>query len=197
MRFANPALSTLAVLLTLGIGGCAGGDGEGDAKPAAAPAEAATVISAASLTAGQAVPAPAGKAILTVTGKITRGNKAGALALDVATIEKLGVKQIGVYEPWVKQHLDFRGVWLSDLLAVAGVAPGATTVHVVAHDDYAVDLPISAVKPGAVMLATRTGDGSAIPVDNGGPTRVIFGDGVAAGSNPDQWIWSLKTIDVI
>ncbi|MEV6493892.1 molybdopterin-dependent oxidoreductase [Actinoplanes sp. NPDC051633] len=194
MRIRKPALGALAVLLSFGIGGC--GRDDGPAAPAAQ-AKAATVISAASITAGQAVPVPSGKAALTLGGKITRGNRKGALLLDVATIEKIGVKQIGVYEPWVKQNLDFRGVWLSDLLAVAGVAPGATKLHVVAHDDYAVDIPLADVKEGDIMLATRSGDGAALPLDNGGPTRVIYADGVSAGANPDQWIWSLKTIDVL
>jgi hypothetical protein len=39
-------------------------------------------------------------------------------------------------------------------------------------------------------------DGSAIPIDQGGPVRVVFLDGVEAGKNPDQWIWSIKEIDV-
>jgi hypothetical protein len=194
MRFPRLVLP-IAVLLGLALSGC--GDHAGHDAAPVTPAKAATEISAASLTAGQAVPTPAGKAALTLTGRITRGNAKGDLALDVATIERLGVKEIGLYEPWVKQHLDFRGIWLSDLLTVAGVADGATKLRIVAHDDYAVDLPLADVRAGTVMLATRSGDGVALPLDNGGPTRIVYADGVAAGANPDQWIWSLKSIDVV
>jgi hypothetical protein len=79
---------------------------------------------------------------------------------------------------------------------VAGVGPDATHAHVVALDDYAVDLSLADVRAGGIILATRAGDGSAIPIDKGGPTRIVFMDGVKAGANADQWVWSVKTIDV-
>jgi hypothetical protein len=47
-----------------------------------------------------------------------------------------------------------------------------------------------------VLLATRTGDGGAIPIAEGGPIRIVFADGVASGANANQWIWSVTTIDV-
>jgi hypothetical protein len=118
------------------------------------------------------------------------------LVLDHSTVEKFGVEQVRLYEPWTKENLDFRGVWLDDLLAVAGAKPDATKVHIVALDDYAVDLNVADIRTGGIMLATRAGDGSMLPIDKGGPIRVVFADGVPAGQNPDQWIWSLKSIDV-
>lgn len=169
---------------------------ETGAPAATAAAYGGIVISAASLTPGQPVPKPAGKAVLTLTGKITATNRDGALALDQSTIEKMGVEQVQLYEPWTKETLDFRGVWLQHLLAVAGAAPDATKVHIVALDDYAVDLSLADVRAGGIMLATRDGAGGQIPVDKGGPTRIVFMDGVKAGDNPDQWVWSLKSIDV-
>jgi hypothetical protein len=33
-------------------------------------------------------------------------------------------------------------------------------------------------------------------VADGGPTRIVFAKGVKSGANADQWIWSLKTIEV-
>ena len=52
------------------------------------------------------------------------------------------------------------------------------------------------VGAGGIMLATAAGDGSEIPIESGGPIRIIFMDGVKAGANADQWIWSTKIIDV-
>jgi hypothetical protein len=155
------------------------------------------VISAARLRAGQAVPAPAEKPVFTMSGEISATNQDGALVFDQPTVEQLGVQQVKLYEPWVKKDLVFRGVWLQDLLAVAGVAPGATRVHITALDDYAVDLTVADIKAGGIMLATRAGDGSAIPIDEGGPTRIVFMDNVKAGANADQWVWSIKSIEVI
>jgi hypothetical protein len=186
----------VAVLVALGlVAGCA--TSTGSVRPeATARAAAGTPVAAAELSAGQDVPTPAGPTVLTVTGRITRPNQGGTLRLDLPTLEKLGLTQLRLYEPWVKQDLDFRGVWLADLLGVAGTGAGAASVHLVAQDDYVVDLTMAEVTAGGILLATRAGDGSAIPLDSGGPTRLVFADGTAAGTNPDRWIWSLKSIDV-
>ena len=195
MKFVR--LGAVVTLLTL-AGACA----SAPATTAAAPEPTAAVfqgevISAARLTAGQAVPAPTEKPVFTITGKISTTNQNDALVLDRPTIEQLGVQQVGLYEPWVKKDLVFRGVWLQDLLAVAGAAPGATRVHITALDDYAVDLTLADIKAGGIMLATRTADGLAIPIDEGGPTRIVFMKNVKAGANADQWVWSIKSIEVI
>jgi hypothetical protein len=131
-----------------------------------------------------------------MTGAISVTNQGSALLLDQRTLESLGVVQAEMYEPWTKKNTTFRGVWLKNLVAVAGVPTGASWLHIVALDDYAVDLALSDVRAGGVLLATRMQDGSAIPIDQGGPVRVVFLDGVKAGANPDQWIWSIKEITV-
>jgi hypothetical protein len=166
------------------------------AGQAAAPAT-GTAISPATLTFGQGIPAPTGKPVFTMTGRISATNKAGTLVFDQQTVERLGVHQIRLYEPWTKENLDFRGVWLQDLIAVAGVPADAVRLHIVALDDFAADLTLADIRAGGIMLATRAGDGSLIPIDKGGPTRIVFTDGVKAGANADQWVWSIKTIDVI
>lgn len=172
----------------------------GSATPAAktpvVQATTATIVSVATLKAGQDVPAPAGKPVFTVTGKISVTNRGGTLVFDQHTVEQLGLVQAKLYEPWTKQDLEFRGVWLRDLVALAGPSAAATELHITALDDYAVDLNLADVRAGGIMLATRAGDGSAIPLDQGGPTRIVFLDGVAAGANADQWVWSIKQIDV-
>jgi hypothetical protein len=185
----------VAVVVALGlVAGCVSSDRPHPA--ATVQAVLGTPLLTAEITAGQPVPAPASDTVLTVTGHITHPNHAGALRLDLPTLEKLGLVQVHLYEPWVKQNLDFRGIWLADLLAVAGSGAGAASVHLIARDDYAVDLSLAEVKAGGILVATRAGDGSCIPPDTGGPTRLVFADGVAAGANPDRWLGSLKAIDV-
>jgi len=159
-------------------------------------APSATAVSPATLRPGQTVPPPSGKAVFTITGKITATNQTGGLALDLPTVERLAIHQVRLYEPWTKQDTDFRGVWLQDLLALAGVKSDAAKLHIVALDDYTVDLTMADIRAGGIMLATRAGDGSTLPVDKGGPTRIVFLNGVKAGANADQWIWSIKAIDV-
>jgi hypothetical protein len=185
-------LAAMAAVLTL----AACGAKSTPAVETTTAATTATIVSVATLKPGQDVPVPAGKAVFTVTGKISATNQGGTLVLDQQTVEKLGVVQARLYEPWTKQNLEFRGVWLQDLVNLAEVSAGATRLHIVALDDYAVDLTLADVRTGGIMLATRAGDGSAIPIDQGGPTRIVFLDGVAAGANADQWVWSIKQIDV-
>lgn len=190
------ALRCSAVVVVLGLAGACAGSSTPTAAPVPA-ASAGKIISVANLRPGQSIPVPTQKPVLTMTGKISAVNRGGALVFDQRTIEQLGVVQVRLYEPWTKQNLEFRGVWLQDLLAVAGVKGDATRLHIVALDDYAVDLTLADVRVGGIMLATRAGDGSSIPIDKGGPTRIVFMDGVKAGANPDQWVWSVKTIDVL
>jgi hypothetical protein len=188
-----------AVVALLGfLAACGGSPAEQNAgvEPAAAPTT-GTVISAASLTFGQRIPPPTDKPVFTMTGNISVTNKNGTLVFDRRTVERLGVHQVRLYEPWTKETLDFRGVWLQDLVAVAGVDPGAVKLHIVALDDFAVDLTLADIGKGGIFLATRAGDGSVIPIAKGGPTRIVFLDGVKAGANADQWVWSIKTIDVV
>ncbi|MEU4244082.1 molybdopterin-dependent oxidoreductase [Actinoplanes sp. NPDC026619] len=186
-----------AVAAVLLLAACSSGSsGTQAAAPGPATPSAARVISVATLKPGQTVPTPAGKALFTMTGKISTSNKGADLVFDQSTVEDLGLVQVKLYEPWTKADMEFRGVWLKDLVAVAGVPADATRLHITALDDYAVDLSLADIRAGGIMLATRAGDGSAIPIDQGGPSRVVFSDGVKAGTNADQWVWSVKEIAV-
>lgn len=190
-----PALGLAAALAaTAGCGGAAAPPLPADPTSSSA-SQAPAVVRAATLLAGQPVPVPAGKALLTLTGKVSAVNKNSSVVLDRPGLAQLGLVQVRVYEPWVKQTLDFRGVWLADLLKVAGAAADVSTVRVTALDDYFVDLQMSDIRAGGILLATEAGDGTQIPIEKGGPTRIIFLNGVRAGANADQWIWSLKSID--
>ena len=48
----------------------------------------------------------------------------------------------------------------------------------------------------SVFLATRTGDGTVLPIEDGGPTRIVFADGLTDRFSPDMWIWNIETIEV-
>jgi hypothetical protein len=194
-RRRRPALGLVAVLaLAAACGGTAapGPPGVG----AGSDRSASTVVRAATLRPGQPVPAPKGKTVLTVTGLVATRNTGSTIALDQTTIDRLGQVQVTVYEPWIKAETTFRGVWLADLLKVVAAAPTAASLRVTALDDYRVELTAADVRAGGILLATKAGDGSAIPVADGGPTRIVFVPGTESGANADQWIWSLKTIEI-
>jgi hypothetical protein len=177
------ALATIALL-----SGCAGGD-EPDSSAPAAP----VVLRAATLLPGQPLPDTTGTPLLTVTG-VDAADGTGTVAFDRGRLDRLSQVELRTYEPWVKQTLTFRGVWLADVLTVAG-AEGAASVRVTALDDYAVTLTRADLSGGGVLLATGDATGAALPLEDGGPTRIVFRSGSASGANADQWIWSLRTVD--
>jgi hypothetical protein len=193
-RLARAAATALAVGAV--VAGCVTSPSVPTESVPASVDPAPALLEPAVLHPDQPVPAPASATVLTLTGRIGVTNGGNALRFDQATLDQLGRVRVTLYEPWVKQTLDFQGVWLADLLAVAQAQPAAHTVHITALDDYQVDLTTADVQAGGILLATRDGDGNPIRVEDGGPTRIVFAGGVPAGSSADQWIWSLSTIDL-
>jgi hypothetical protein len=155
----------------------------------------AVQVQPATLRVGDGVPLTK-EPILAIRGKISGANDGDALQLGTDTLDQFGLLQVRLYEPWAKKRMSFQGMWLADLLDVAGVDASARGVHLVALDDFQVDLTSEVIAAGGIFLATKTYDGSPIPIDQGGPTRIVFMDGVKAGASADQWIWSLKDISV-
>ena len=168
--------------------------GCGTAESVAAPAP--SVVKAPDADATAVPDAPEGKALLTITGRRAAPHGDGTLSLDQAQLDRLGLLAIDVNDPWAKQRIGVQGVWLRDLVALARPDTGATSLHLTALDDYQIDLGLADVRNQSIFLATRTGDGAALPVEEGGPTRVVFTDDLAAKYSPDLWIWNIQTIEV-
>jgi hypothetical protein len=185
------------VLVALALAACCAACGTAETAPNHAPPVelAEQVIERSTLGPDEALPAPSGNAVLTVTGRIAQGPADGALRLDAAGLQRLGLRQVTVYEPFVRQPMDFQGVWLADVLAAAKVSASATSLHLTAIDNYETDLTMADVQAG-VFLATRTGTGGPIPVEDGGPTRIVIPGDIPSGTTDAKWIWSLSTIDV-
>ena len=170
--------------------------GCGSAEPVAPAAPALSVVKAPDADASAVPDAPQGQPLLMITGRIAATNGDGTLSLDHAQLDRLGLLAISVDDPWARQRIDVQGVWLRDLVALARPDTGATSLHLTALDDYQIDLSLADVRTHSIFLATRTGDGAALPVEEGGPTRVVFTDDLAARFSPDLWIWNIQTIEV-
>lgn len=195
----STAIAVIAVLAGALTAGCGQAPAGSPSRPLAASVAAATPTAAtvAPLAAGDgAVPKPTGPVVLTLTGLVGATNGDRSLRFDAAGLDRIGLQTVEVYEPWVKQNLTFQGIWLADLMKVARPDQTARMLRVTALDDYQIDLTTADVRAGGIFVATKRGDGTPIPVEDGGPTRIVFVGGVASGKRLDQWIWSLKTIDV-
>lgn len=184
----------LAVLIALtALLGACGSDSE--------PAETAAYssVAAATISAGDAVPAPTGDVILTISGDISNPNVGDTLQFDMETLEALGLVEYSVDDYQAEGRIaSFTGVLASHVLEVAGAAEGATDLRTVALNDYEVEIPLADVTDYPVMIATRV-DGKRMPVDAYGPTRIIYPsssfdlDDAVYGP---RWIWQLKLIEV-
>ncbi len=166
-------------------------------EPEATPAF--EVVTEASITPGDDVPAPSGEIVLTITGDIDVTNDGNSLAFDMATLEELGTVAYTVDDAQaLGREVRFTGVLLSDVLAVAGAADDATTLHTVALNDYAVDIPVQDAADYPVLIATAA-DGDRMPVDAYGPVRVVYPyhafDLDPVEYDP-RWNWQLAEIDV-
>jgi hypothetical protein len=179
-----------AVLMLVGstLGGCAGEAPVGG-ETAAGPTPTATALP---LT----IPEQKGASLLTISGKIGADNKGDALVLDESAVAGLAKLDLSFTDPFQKKTLALKGVWMADLLVAAEVTDDARSVRMTALDDYVIDFTMDEVRAGGMFLAVADQHSKPLTLENGGPTRVVFVDGTAAGANSDKWIWSLATIEV-
>ncbi|MER7072447.1 molybdopterin-dependent oxidoreductase [Terrabacter sp. NPDC000476] len=190
---ARTALAALALVALSMLSAC----GSDSAAPVASPRTTMpyAVVQPASLVRGAAVPAPTGPTVLTVTGKVAGGKP---VTFDMATLEKLGLVEYSVMDKQAEgRRVTFRGVLLSDVLATVG-ASSATSLHTVALNDYAVDIPVSDTRTYPVLLAT-TVDGKRMSVEKYGPVRVVYptdGATLDPAVYDPRWIWQLTTVEV-
>jgi hypothetical protein len=166
---------------------------------AGVPAPAYQAVSPAGRRVGDRIPVPQGETVLTLSGAIATTNEGAELRLDLATIDQFGLVQYTAVDPWQNRSMKFSGVLLADLLKYAGVAPSATSLHLVALDDYQADISLEDVRKWPILLATRVDDLRPAVVD-GGPTRIVFPyhafPQIDTRVYNGQWVWSVKTIDV-
>lgn len=179
------ALKVMLIAVSLAAtAGCGNGDGKAPEDRAAR--RAPVVVD---------LPPATADAAIVVTGA-TAGGAEAPLRLDLASLRALPQEKATIYEPFEKKRVTFTVVRMEDLVASLKPVDGAKTVHLVALDDFEVDITMAEIKAGGVLLAIADGEGKDIPVDAGGPARVIFRDGVKSGSNPDQWIWSVSEVEL-
>lgn len=169
---------------------------------ACSPAPAASTVykrvTDAKIKAGDAIPAPKGDVVLTVDGKIGTKNAGDTIQMDMPTIESAGLVDYKVTDPFEKVPTVFRGVLMSDLLDLWKVDSSATTLTMVALNDYKVDVPISDLRKYPVIFAVQQ-DGNYMPVATRGPAMLVYPyDNFQFDRQKydDFWIWQIKSITV-
>lgn len=128
------------------------------------------------LAADPPLPEPTGPVILTVSGKIGRGNGTdggkGLIArFDRAMLEALAQREIATETPWHDGVPRFTGPKAAALIA-AVQATGAVA-RTIALNEYVVEIPMSDWRDDRFILATRL-NGAAMAVREKGPIFVIY-----------------------
>jgi hypothetical protein len=169
---------------------------------ACAPQSASTIyetVSPATIKPGESIPAPTGEVVLTIDGKINQTNVKNTLQLDMATLEKIGVVQYDVNDPFVKEKITYSGVLLSEILKAAGADASATTLTLRALDDYSTDMNIADADKWPILVATRAND-EYMAIDKNGPLISVFPfddfPEIDHLTYDALWVWSMHEITV-
>lgn len=93
---------------------------------------------------------------------------------------------------WSKFDMTFAGVSVDTLLAVADPLPAATHAVAFSHSDYTTNLPLADLTGGRAWVAWEV-DGQALPVDHGGPARLLVPHLYLWKSA--KWIAGLRLLD--
>jgi hypothetical protein len=156
-------------------------------------------VSAAVIKPGESIPAPTGEVVLTIDGNISQTNVENKLQLDMATLEKIGVVQYDVNDPFVKEKITYSGVLLSEILRAAGADASATTLTLRALDDYSTDMNIADADKWPVLVATRA-NGEYMAIDKNGPLISVFPfddfPEIDHLTYDALWVWSMHEITV-
>lgn len=144
-----------------------------------------------------ALDAPAGKVVLTVSGRVGDTNDGKQAKLDMAMLRKLPQASFTTQTPWDAKPLKFTGPRLKDVLAL--VKGSGTQVIAVALNDYKISIPVSDIEQHGVLLAHQIDDAD-IPVRTKGPLFIVY----PFDSNPElkavkyyeRSIWQLKHIEL-
>lgn len=177
MKLSTSAL-VIATTALLALSGCA----------AAAP-EPTPTAAAENPYGGFPVDPPADtEIVLTIVGAQT-------VELTYAEVKELADVELTIDEPFVNLTQNFTGIALSDLFELAGIEPGDRVDTVALNDYHFADDASAFIDADGVLAVLR--DGGPIPMDQGGPLRIIFGADSSYVDVLDAWNWSIRSLEVI
>ncbi len=147
--------------------------------------------------AAQALEAPRGPVVLTLTGRVRQPNAADRADFDMPMLEALQQHTIHTRTPWYANARRFTGPLLRDVLAAAGAQ--GSTLRLIALNDYRVDMPYDDPQRHDVLLA-RLLDDRPMAVRDKGPLFAIYPfdahPALRTALYYSRSAWQLRTIDV-
>lgn len=144
-----------------------------------------------------ALRAPTQAVLVTFSGQISRRNLGDDAVFDAAMIDSLPAHEFRTWSPWFKEPMTFRGPRLKTVLEAVGAK--GQTLHMVALNDYAVDVPFSDAEQYDPILARRI-NGKVLGVRDKGPLFLIYPFDLKPETRIDQFygrsIWQVTRITV-
>lgn len=116
--------------------------------------------------------------------------------MDRATIERVGVVEYRVKDPFSGESVRYRGVLMRDLLELWQVDEDAQQVYLVALNDYAIEVPLSEFYQYPVLFALQA-DGVYMEPDTQGPAMLVYPVDQYTFDLAEvkrNWIWQIKSI---
>jgi hypothetical protein len=148
--------------------------------------------------ANDGLPAPTGRVVLSIDGRVARVNTPGRADFDMAMIAALPQHSFEARTPWYANARRFTGPLLRDLLQQARAE--GTTLRLTALNDYRVDMPMEDTQRFGVIVA-RLLDDQPMAVRDKGPLFIVypFHDAPALRSATyyGRSAWQLRTITVL
>lgn len=144
----------------------------------------------------QALDAPTGRVLLTVSGAISETNAGDVAEFDRDMLAALDWREIESFTAFTEGPQNFAGPTLRSLLDALGVTGG--TLLATAVDDYTLEIPVSDADEFSVILALSH-NGKSMRVRDKGPIWVVY---PATEEQAPQrkfyvsMIWQLVSIEV-
>lgn len=115
--------------------------------------------------------------------------------ITMGELRQMVTTEITILEPFVEEQQTFAGVPLADLFALGGFEP-TDSIATIALNDYRYVDTVQAFASNDALLAVLR-DGEPIPMDQGGPVRIVFPTTSDYFTLLDAWNWSLRTIELV
>jgi hypothetical protein len=130
-------------------------------------------------------PPKANDVVLTVSGAKT-------VDYTMSQLKNLATVKIDIMEPFAKKRQSFDGVEMKNLFDASGITVGEK-VNTIALNEYEYADTVANFENNHAIIAVSR-DGKDIPMDQGGPIRIVFNSDSKYFTFLDAWNWSLRTI---
>lgn len=175
------SMMIVAIAILIAVTGCSSQQDTSDATPSE------DLAAAENPYGGFPVDPPAAdEVVLTITGTAARDYTMGEL-LESAS------QEVTILEPFVQQVETFQGIPLSELFSDNGLSAGSQVTTIALNDYRYTDSVEAFTNSNGILAVSR--DGEPIPMDEGGPIRIVFPEGTPYFTFLDAWNWSLRSIE--